>query len=105
MNDGTEDNSERKEDTIKVIDECQRIFKLSMGHHEKCTNQNTAISLLEDRMKEECMKNNNTNVTAIMIGDFKMKFKPISARETPLDQHGKYELLWYRVCLAFYFCE
>ena len=45
----------RKNDAIKVIDECQRKFKLFMGHRARCTNQNKAISDIEEQMKVDCL--------------------------------------------------
>ena len=79
--------SPRIDDAIKVIDECINKFRLFMGHHARCTNQNNAISNIENDMKTSCMDRKNKGVTAIMIGDFKMKFEPISSRETTVDHY------------------
>ena len=45
----------RKNDAIKVICERQRKFKLFMGHHARCTNQNKAISDIEEKTKRDCL--------------------------------------------------
>ena len=37
-----------------------------------------------------------------MIGDYKMKFEPISTRETTLDHYGKRGISWHGFCLQFY---
>ena len=37
-----------------------------------------------------------------MIGDFKMKFEPMSSRETTLDHYGKRGISWHGFCLIFY---
>ena len=37
-----------------------------------------------------------------MIGDFKMRFEPISSRETTVDLQGKRGILWHGFCLIFY---
>ena len=75
-----------------------------MGHHARCTNQNLAITEIEKQMKEDCM-NKRKGVKAIMIGDFKMKFKPMSSRETTLDHYGKRGVSWHGFCLIFYLCK
>ena len=53
-----------------------------MRHCSRCTNQNKAINIIENKMKTSCMDRKIKGVTAIMIHDFKMKFEPISSRET-----------------------
>ncbi len=42
-----------------------------------------------------------------MIGDYKMKFEPMSQRETTLDHYGKRGISWHGFCLQFYLlkCE
>ena len=37
-----------------------------------------------------------------MIGDYKMKFKPISTRKTTLDHYGKQGISWHGFCLQIY---
>ena len=44
----------------------------------------------------------NTGITAIMIGDFKMKFEPLSSRECTLDHYGKRGISWHGFCLIFF---
>ena len=56
-------------------------------------------------MKKECLDMNTTTVTALMIGDFKMKFEPISARESQLDHYGKRGISWHGFCLQFYLLQ
>ena len=97
-----DDDSLRRNDAIKVIDECQRKFKLFMGHRARCTNQNKAISDIEQKMKDDCLDKSNRNVTAIMIGDFKMKFEPMSSRESSIDHYAKRGISWHGFCLIFY---
>ena len=64
--------------------------------------QNKAISNIEQKLKEKCLDKRNRGVTAIMIGDFKMKFEPMSSRETTLDHYSKRGISWYGFCLMFY---
>ena len=97
--------SPRIDDAIKVIDECQNKFRLFMGHRARCTNQNNAISNIEIDMKTSCMDRKNKEVTAIMIGDFKMKFEPISSRETTVDHYGKRGISWHGFCVIFYLSQ
>ena len=85
----SDNDSLRRDDAIKVIGECHRQFKLFMGHQAWCTNQNKAISNIEQKLKDNCLDKRNRGVTAMMIGDFKMQFEPMSSRETTLDHYGK----------------
>ncbi len=91
-----------RNDAIKVIDKCQRKFKLFMGHQARCTNQNKAIREIEEQIKRDGLDKRNRGVQAIMIGDFKMKFEPMSSRETTLDHYGKRGISWHGFCLIFY---
>ena len=75
-----------------------------MGHRARCTNQNLAITEIEKQMKEDCM-NKRKGVKAIMKGDFKMKFEPMSSRETTINHYGKRGVSWLRFCLIFYLCK
>ena len=67
-------------------------------------NQNIVISKIEEKLKEACM-NYRTNrvITAIIKGDFKMKFEPLSSRESTLDHYSKRGISWHGFCLIFYF--
>ena len=98
----SDNNSLRRDDAIKVIDECQRKFKLIMGHRARCTNQNKAISNIEQKLKEKCLDKRNRGVAAIMIGDFKIKFEPMSNIETTLDYYSQRGISWHGFCLIFY---
>ena len=92
----------KRNDALRVIKECGRKFQLFMGHRSRCTNQNAAIDDIDDRMKTECINGNEKGMTALMIGDFKMKFEPISTRETSLDHFGKRGISWHGFCIQFY---
>ena len=88
-------HSTRTQDAIKVIDKYKRTFQLFMGHRVRCTNQNKAISSIEQKLERDCMDATKKSISAIIIGDFKMKFDPLSARETTLDYFGKKGISWH----------
>ena len=92
----------KQHDAINVIDECERKFKLFLGHHARCVNQNKALSDIEERLKSQCLDESFFGCTAIMIADFKMKFEPMSSRETTLDHYGKRGISWHGFCLVFF---
>ena len=73
-----------------------------MTHRVHCTNQNIALDDIHSRMKREYMDDSNKKVTALMIGDYKMKFQPIFTRETTLGHFGKRCISWHGFCLQFY---
>ena len=54
----------------------------------------------------DTIKNSNgSKVQALMIIDFKMKFEPVSSRETSLDHYGKRGISWYGVHLMYFKLE
>ena len=66
----------------------------------------TKLSDIQQKMKDDsCFNESNRVVRAIMIGDFKMKFEPMSSRETTLDHYSKREISWHRFCLIFYLSQ
>ena len=94
----------KKQDALNVVDECNRKFKLFMSHSARCTNQNKAIQKIHDDMINECYTRSKS-VTALMIGDFKMKFEPLSSRETSIDHCGKRGISWHGFCIQFYLLQ
>ena len=92
-------------DALRVIKECGKKFQLFMGHRARCTNQNRAIDDVHNRMKEECISGIKKDITALIIGDFKMKFEPMSTRETTLDHYGKRGISWHGFCIQFYLLQ
>ena len=76
--------------------------RLFLGHRARCLNKNIPIRKLEERLKVACMNNRmNKDITAIMIGDFKMKYEPLSSRESTLDHYGKQGISWLALCLSY----
>ena len=48
---------------------------------------------------------NDSDVHALMIINFKMKFEPLSTRETTLDHYGKRGIGWYGVHIMYFKLE
>ena len=97
--------TEQISDATNVIKECQRKFRLYMAHKARCTNQNHAIEEIHLKMKKTCIDSNGKDIVALMIGDYKMKFEPMSQRETTLDHYGKRGISWHGFCLQFYLLQ
>ena len=73
-----------------------------MGHRATCSNQNIAMGIFEERLNIVCMNTRtNEDITAIMIGDFKMKFELLSSSKSTLDHYGKRGISWHGFCLFF----
>ena len=105
---GTMNNDEfdnMKADAIRVVNDCVEKIKLYMGHKARCTNQNKAIEKIHERMAKKCADSNGKDVIAMVIADYKMKFEPISARETTIDHFGKRGISWHGFCVQFYLWE
>ena len=92
-------------DAINLIKSCSSKFRIFMGHRMRCTNQNEAINKLKDDMVKKLLESNGTDVCALMIIDFKMKFEPASARETSLEHYGKRGIGWHGVHIMYYKLE
>ena len=76
-----------------------------MAHKVRCSNQNNAIEEIHQKMKQDCINSNGKDVVALMIGDYKMKFEPMSQRETTLDHYGNRGISWHWFCLQFYLLQ
>ncbi len=57
--------------------------------------------MIKQGMIDKLEKSNGEDVHALMIIDFKMKFKPLSARETSLEHYGKRGFGWQGVHLMY----
>ena len=75
-----------KTDATKVVNDCVQEINFYMGHKARCTNQNRAI---HENMVKKCADSNGKDVVTMVVADYKMKFEPISARETTLDHYSK----------------
>ena len=101
-NTNTAELNEKVRDAHYVIEECERKFQLFMAHKARCANQNKAIEEIHSKLKRQCTSSNGNEITAVMIGDYKMKFEAMSSRETTLDHYGKRGISWHGFCVQFY---
>ena len=92
-------------DAIAVTKCCSSKFKLYMGHQMRCANQNYGIDKIKKQMVQKLIESNGREVQALMIIDFKMKFEPISARETSLEHYGKRGIGWHGVHIMYFKLE
>ena len=60
-----------------------------------------AIQKIHEDTINECYTKTES-VTALVIGDFKMKFEPLSSRETTIEHYGKRGISWHGFCIQFY---
>ena len=56
-------------------------------------------------MVERLIQSGGKEVQALMIVDFKMKFEPVSARETTLDHYGKRGIGWHGIHIMYFNLE
>ena len=103
--DKVDEDDEMSRDAIKLIKSCSSKFRMFMGHQIQCTNQNEAINKLKDGMVKKLLDSNGTDVCALMIIDFKMKFESGSARETSLEYYGKRGIGWHGMHIMYYKLE
>ena len=98
-------NNELIRDAIGVTNDCAKKFRLYMAHRVRCKNQSNAIDNIKQDMIDRIKASNGSDVHALMIIDFKMKFEPLSARETTLDHYGKRGIGWHGVHIMYFKLE
>ncbi len=99
------DNNAMMQDAINVMNDCATKFSLFMARGIRCKNQIIAIDQMKQDMIDTIKTSNGSDVHARMIIDFKIKFEPLSARETSLDHYGKWGISWHCVHLMYFKLE
>ena len=100
--DTTTVSEETMNDAIQVARDTKEKFKLFMAHKARCACQNSAISKLHQHLQDECIKAREISRTAVMIMDFKMKWEPVSGRESTQGHFGKRGIGWHGCCIVYY---
>jgi len=101
----TQDDRAMVQDAIQACNDCESKIQMYMAHRARCSNQNLALEQTEHDMVKKLKESNGQHVQAIMIADFKMKFEPISSRETTLGHYGKRGIGWHGIHLTYYKLE
>ncbi len=70
------------EDAVQVIDYITKKFKLFLAHQTRCKWQQSAISKVENGIKELCVRSNGLTINSRIITDSKMKYEIKSSRES-----------------------
>ncbi len=65
------------------------ITSVYMGHKAICTNQSQSIRNIKEDHKDKCSKSKGDKVDAVFVMDLKIKFDPMSSRESTIEQYGK----------------
>ena len=73
-----------------------------MGHKARCKNQSEYIKQVENDMKKVCIDSRGEDIRGLLVMDFKIKFNPISARESTIEHYGKRGISWHGFCLIYY---
>ena len=60
-----------------------------MAHQARCTYQSVAIVMTENDIKEACVQSQGNILKALIIMEFKMKYKMKSTREITVENFGK----------------
>ena len=93
------------DDAIRVIDAISEKFKFFLAHQARCKCQSMAISQSEENIKKVCVESKGKNINALLIMDFKMKFKTKSSRETTVKHYGKRGIGWHGFAIIFYLLD
>ena len=65
-------------------------------------NQSEYIKQVENDMKKGCFDSKGEDIRGLLVMDFKMKFNPISARESTIEHYGKRGISWHGFCPIYY---
>ena len=93
---------EKVEDALAACNDVEEKLQSYMAHKVRCTNKNIAIKRIENNMITKLKESNGNHIQSMMMVDFKIKFEPISSRETTLEHFGKCGIGWHGVYLMFY---
>ena len=88
-------------DAIEVIIDAAHKLELYRGHRVRVANQQVHLDKILKDMEKECLDKKNSSDTLI-IADWKMKFEPMSSRETSQQHFAKRGIGWHG-CLCLYF--
>ena len=95
-------NNEMVNDAKKVVDETAKKFRLFMGHKCRVRCQQLGIEAIYKEMREDFIESDGNNVHGVLLMDFKMKFEPVSGRETTLEHYGKRGICWHGCQLTYF---
>ena len=95
-------NEEMSSDAIVACKDACNKFNLFMGHRVRCKNQQLALEHFDKYIKARVIYSKGECTVTHMIIDFKMKFEPMSTRETTLDHFGKRGIGWHGIHLVYY---
>ena len=89
------------QDGIIAINDSREKFFFFMRHKVRVRCQREYCDNIFEEMKEECEIKKGTS-KAFMIIDWKMKFEPMSSRETMPENFGKRGLPWHGIAIVYY---
>ena len=98
-------NREQVDDALSVINDTEEKFALYMAHVARCVNQSHAIAQKEESIKQLCFDSKGKQVHAMLIIDFKMKFEPLSSRESTVEHFAKRGIAWHGGAIIYYMYE
>ena len=95
-------NDEMSSDAIDACKDACNKFNLFMAHRMRCKNQQLALENLDKYIRTRSLYSKGECTIAHMVIDFKMKFEPMSTRETTLDHYGKRGIGWHGIHIVYY---
>ena len=72
-----------------LVKNSKRKFFLYMQHRIRVQAQRDECEKIDERMENECAKTKKLSQTMMAVIDFKMKFEPMSVRESQIEGFGK----------------
>lgn len=85
-----------------VLNDAIEKFELYRGHRVRVANQQRVHGEIHEEMIQWCLDNRKDCPKAVLVADWKMKFVPLSARETTQQHFAKRGIGWHGFLLYFY---
>lgn len=82
-------------DAKTVLEDIMDKFELYRGHRVRVANQQKAHQAVHTELAQWCLDNKRDCPRAVLVADWKMKFVPLSARETTQEHFAKRGIGWH----------
>ena len=90
------------DDALKFIDGAREKLELYPAHRVRVANQQREIDAIHRELERGCLESKKDRERGIVVAVWKVKFNPMSARETTQEHFGKRGNGWHG-CLFYYY--
>jgi hypothetical protein len=95
-------HNDKLEDVRSVIRNAHEKFYLFMAHKTRVVQAQDAAALIDESMQQDVQESKQNGTKLMVVIDWKMKFEPVSYRESTSEHYGKRGISWHGVFAYFY---